>query len=448
MPKQYFSSKKKSDRTLLRIFIAVILMLIAVYGVYRLIYWSPEFMKNKNIVEKILPTSEKTNENPFEYFKKLWDESKYDELRTELKKYIKKEKNTENLTQACLMLINVEKKAGNMNDAFSVAEEAQQKCTGSMQYPYLLYQYALTAEDINKKDIARSTYQTIIDRFSKGNRVYGYYGLARLEEKENNKIKARDYAQLAVADAPWDSDIWNEALDLLGKLNVELIFSNIPTPESRVYTVQKGDTIITIGTKLNTPVGMLCRANQLEENAVLRPNQTLKYTPKDFRLFVERSKCRAFLVDDQGIFKRYKVGLGKPGHETALGSYKIGNKQKNPTWFKPGEGPIPAGDPRNELGTRWMPLVPSEPGLPTDLGLHGTIAPETVGTYSSNGCVRFYPEEVEEIYDLIVRSTPVFIKEVVNYEDIFPIEKIDVGISETTPEKKQDTETKTEIKTP
>jgi len=199
--------------------------------------------------------------------------------------------------------------------------------------------------------------------------------------------------------------------------------------------VQQGDSLITIGVKLNTPVGMLCRANQLDENTKLRLNQTLKYTPKDFRLLVERSKCRAFLVDEQGIFKRYKVGLGKPGHETALGFYKIGNKQKNPTWFKPGEGAIPAGDPRNELGTRWMPLVPAEPGLPTDLGLHGTIAPETIGTYSSNGCVRFYPEEVEEIYDLIVRSTPVIIKEEVKFEDVYPLEQtenIPSKVNETT----------------
>ncbi len=231
---------------------------------------------------------------------------------------------------------------------------------------------------------------------------------------------------MAVVDAEWDSDVWNESLDLLGKLNVELIFSPEETPESKNYIVQKGDTLVGIGAKLNTPVGMLCRANNLDENTTLRPNQVLKYTPKDFKLIVERSRCRAFLVDENGIFKRYVVGLGKPGHETTLGTYKIGNKQKNPTWFKPGEGPIPPGDPRNELGTRWMPLVPAEPGLPLDLGLHGTIAPETIGTYSSNGCVRFLKEDIEELYDLIVRTTPVIIKEEVKPEDVFPVSEVNV----------------------
>jgi lipoprotein-anchoring transpeptidase ErfK/SrfK len=105
------------------------------------------------------------------------------------------------------------------------------------------------------------------------------------------------------------------------------------------------------------------------------------------------------------------VGLGKEGHETALGSYKIGNKEKHPHWHKKGQEPIPPGDPRNELGTRWMPLVPLEKNLPEDLGIHGTIAPDTIGKHSSHGCARMHNEDVEELYDLVVRSTPVDIVE-------------------------------------
>lgn len=425
MQKQYFSSKKHADKTLLRIFIGIVICLIIVYIVYRFFSNPTDLISKEKIAEKILPsTSSETKENPLEQFQKMLDTSQFDELRSKLKEYTARETQVENLAKAYLLWIYLELKVEKPNDAFSVAEEAKKKCSGSIQYPYLQYRYAQIAEILGKKDVARSNYQEIIDRSSKGNRAYGYLGLARLEEQENNKIKARDLARSAVIDATWDSEIWNEALDMLGKLNVELIFSKIPTPESKVYIVQAGDTLTSIGSKLNTPIGMLCRANQISEDTTLRLNQTLKYTPKDFRLFVERSKCRAFLVDEQGIFKRYKVGLGKPGQETTLGTYKIGNKQKNPTWFKPGEGPIPPGDPRNELGTRWLPLVPSEPGLPTDLGLHGTIAPETIGSYSSNGCVRFYPEDIEEIYDLIVRSTPVIIKEEIKFEDVFPLEQV------------------------
>ena len=59
-----------------------------------------------------------------------------------------------------------------------------------------------------------------------------------------------------------------------------------------------------------------------------------------------------------------------------------------------------------------MPLIPVDEGLPRDLGIHGTIAPETIGSFSSSGCARMLNEEVEELYDLVVRSTPVDIVEV------------------------------------
>jgi lipoprotein-anchoring transpeptidase ErfK/SrfK len=147
----------------------------------------------------------------------------------------------------------------------------------------------------------------------------------------------------------------------------------------------------------------------------------MKYTPKDFRIVIERSRCRLFLIDKDGLFKRYPVGLGKPGHETTLGSYKIGNKEKNPVWHKLGVGPIPSGDPANELGTRWMPLVPDREGLPRDLGIHGTIRAETVGQYTSNGCARLYSQGVEELYDLVVRSTPVDIVETFSGDELAKI---------------------------
>ena len=182
-------------------------------------------------------------------------------------------------------------------------------------------------------------------------------------------------------------------MDALGKLKTELIFSPMETPDSKVYELQKGDSLTSIGIKLNTTQGLLMRANNLTEQTTLQLGQRLKYTPKDFRILIERSTCRLFLLDNDGLFKRYYVGLGMPGYETTLGKYTIGNKEKDPIWHKKGSAPVPAGDPANELGTRWMPLVPTAEGLPKDLGIHGTIAPETIGQYKSHGCPRMKEEE-------------------------------------------------------
>ncbi len=322
--------------------------------------------------------------------------------------------NDPTVTPDALMLqAEIEIAAGNQKAALQLLERAA-AFDESPRHPFIAARYARLLEELGRHDEAMEIHVAVRDTAPPEYRAAGLVGLGRQAERENDLLRARDLYQQAVADAAWNSPIWEEALDALGRVNVALIFSPMETPESKTYTVERGDNLTNIGIKLNTTLGLLTRANGIEMETPLRLGQRLKYTPKDFRIVIERSTCRLFLLDKDGLFKRYRVGLGKPGHETALGRYVIGNKQKDPTWFKPGAGPIPPGDPENELGTRWMPLVPAEEGLPSDLGIHGTIAPETIGGYMSRGCPRMLKEDVEELYDLVVRSTPVEIVEVMD----------------------------------
>ena len=76
----------------------------------------------------------------------------------------------------------------------------------------------------------------------------------------------------------------------------------------------------------------------------------------------------------------------------------------NPTWHNPQDGrEYPPGDPQNELGTRWMAFQGNI------LGIHGTIAPETIGEYASNGCVGMLMEDAEELFDLVPTGTTITI---------------------------------------
>jgi len=314
--------------------------------------------------------------------------------------------------QAAVLLAEVSMQRGAPDQAVILLEEAVNRFRQHMAYPELLARYGKTLETVGKIDRAMEVFNQLREHGSGDPRAMALSGLARAREQAGDSWGALQLYQEAVSSAKWGSEAWLEAAEPLGRLNVSMVLSPVDTPKSRWYTVERGDTLIKIGVKLNVPVGMLTRANNLTEDAQLRPGQRLRYTPKDFSIVIERSTCRLYLIDAQGLFKFYRVGLGMPGHETTLGRYTIGNKQKDPVWHKPGVGPIPAGDPANELGTRWMPLVPVEPGLPTDLGIHGTIAPDSVGKYSSHGCARMLKEDVEELYDLVVRSTPVDIVEV------------------------------------
>jgi len=326
------------------------------------------------------------------------------------------EHNDASTPEAALLLARAQEQTGKKDDAKRVLERANNDFASSPEHPRIAAAYAKTLEESGSVEEAVRIYQQVYDKAPRDMRAPAATGLGRMSERNKDLLKAREFYREAFEGAPWDLEDWNEALDALGQVNVALIFSPQETPESKVYTIGKRDSITSIGNALNTTQGLLMRANHIDETTVLSMGRRLKYTPKDFRIVIERSKCRLFLMDNTGVFKRYAVGLGAPGHETTLGTYKIGNKEKNPIWHKPGSGPIPAGDPNNQLGTRWMPLVPDQEGLPRDLGIHGTISPETVGKYTSNGCARLLPDQVEELYDLVVRSTPVEIVDVFSPE--------------------------------
>ncbi len=313
--------------------------------------------------------------------------------------------------RAVILQADIEQFRGNREAALDLLSDAYDTFRGSPEYPYIAARKARQLEEMGRDFEARAIHESLRDNAPPEMRAIGYLGLARLAERDADVVNARDLYQRAVEDAPWGSALWDEAVDALGRLNVELIFSPRETPESRYYLVESGDNLISIGMKLNTTQGLLMQANNIDDPGRLSLGQRLKYTPKDFRIVIERATCTLYLMDNQGLFKRYKVGLGKPGHETTLGRYTVGNKQKDPTWFKPGAEPVPPGHPDNELGTRWMPMVPAEEGLPHDLGIHGTIAPETIGSFASRGCARMHSRDVEELYDLVVRGTPVEVVE-------------------------------------
>lgn len=396
---------RKEDTHLIRIILILLALGAAVLVGHSAFRW----LKGKVPLGGL--SAPKTTQN-LEDAHRLIAENRIAEARTILEDIASRVKKPDITPTVLMLLAELDEKEGNTAGALAALERAVREFPTCADRPKIAVSYARLLEKTGQADAAFALYEEVRDTAPPELRAPALCGLGRRAERDGKLLEARTLYQQAVADADWNSDAWNEALDALGKANVALIFSPGETPESRTYTVERGDSLIGIGLKLNTTQGLLMRANGLSETSRLHPGQRLKYTPKDFRIFIERSACRLFLVDNNGIFKRYAVGLGMPGYETTLGSYQIGNKQKDPTWFKPGHGPVPPGHPDNELGTRWMPFEPVREGLPRDLGIHGTQKPETVGKYASRGCARLLMEDVEELYDLVVRATPVEIIEV------------------------------------
>ena len=123
---------------------------------------------------------------------------------------------------------------------------------------------------------------------------------------------------------------------------------------------------------------------------------------------IDRNATTLSLLDGGKVVKTYRVAVGQARYPTPRGSFTIISKEYNPTWNPPpspwaeGLEPVPPG-PGNPLGTRWMGL--STPAV----GIHGTYASSSIGSWASHGCIRMHIRDVEELFELVYVGTSVTI---------------------------------------
>lgn len=97
----------------------------------------------------------------------------------------------------------------------------------------------------------------------------------------------------------------------------------------------------------------------------------------------------------------YPTTIGLPHEPTPVGTFTVINRVEDPTWYPPdGSPPVPPG-PDNPIGHRWIGI--DVPGY----GLHGTNEPESIGTSTSLGCIRLFPDDVEHLFQRVSPGTPV-----------------------------------------
>ncbi len=109
----------------------------------------------------------------------------------------------------------------------------------------------------------------------------------------------------------------------------------------------------------------------------------------------------------------HPIGIGKVGWRTPEGVTKIVRRQKDPTW----RVPVSVRKEHHENGEELDPVI--GPGPDNPLGkyafylqwpsylIHGTNKPAGVGLRSSHGCIRLYPEDIEQFFNMVPIGTQV-----------------------------------------
>ena len=108
-----------------------------------------------------------------------------------------------------------------------------------------------------------------------------------------------------------------------------------------------------------------------------------------YRIIVDLSDRRLYLLDNDIVVRAFPIGIGKELTETPQGEYFIINKAPNP------------GGP---FGAFWMGL--SRPHY----GIHGTNNPSSIGNAVSHGCIRMYNQDVIQLANLVPIGTRVTIR--------------------------------------
>ncbi|WP_353095495.1 L,D-transpeptidase family protein [Tissierella praeacuta] len=148
----------------------------------------------------------------------------------------------------------------------------------------------------------------------------------------------------------------------------------------------------------------------MELNKISISEVQLEFTseiPMGNFIIINKNNNTLYHMKDKKIVKRYPVATGKAPEYTPEGKFTIVTKYVNPAWGGAGRSkPIKGGAPNNPLGKRWMGLSIKGGG---SYGIHGNSNKSSIGKYISLGCVRMYNEDVEVLYNIINKGTPVWI---------------------------------------
>ena len=196
--------------------------------------------------------------------------------------------------------------------------------------------------------------------------------------------------------------------------------------EIAVTRPKQSETLLDVARRFSLGQTEIVRLNQSLDRWLIKPNDVITLPNKRILPDSPRNGITLNIAEyrmyyyPQNSSKVYSFahGVGRQDWKTPLGKTSIQKKVKDPVWRPPesirrehaAQGdPLPEVVPagiHNPLGAYALYL-----NLPGDYRIHGTDIDKIygIGMQITHGCVRMYPEDIDQLYHMVEVGTPVYI---------------------------------------
>ncbi len=123
--------------------------------------------------------------------------------------------------------------------------------------------------------------------------------------QESKLIEAREALSTFIQKYPTGLHA-EEARDLLGEVNIDILLSRTPSPEKTDYVVKSGDVLAAISRRLKTTPELIMRMNNLS-GTMLHIGEHLLISHPEFSIVIQRKAKLVVLLDHGAFFKQYHV---------------------------------------------------------------------------------------------------------------------------------------------
>jgi L,D-transpeptidase ErfK/SrfK len=378
-------------------------------------YWMKTFISNK-----VIPARPSLLLLPFAML--LFSQNVFADSRNEARNLVYKLRQDSTIPKMQDELASIE-------TTFSVAEQYHKQNNNELSEQY----YLLTIQKASVLYKARSTPAATIANSSGQNVLTGSPGSTQLPapppippEPKANTAESATPVHTVVPKAVAEPSVVSSSQPVgpVQPENIEDRFLSDTVDSSylvgnpSIYTVVKNDTIKLIAAKLGVSRQHLMEVNKLNSKTVLKAGQQLKYNNRKIiplqaknGIIINIPEKTLYLFRGGKLAKSLPVALGVPvknkkfDWRTPTGKFKIIAKQKDPTWYVPPSIQEEMEDEGKEVITS-IPPGPTNPlgkyafktSLPGIL-IHSTIKPASINSFASHGCIRVYPQHMEEFFN-------------------------------------------------